>query len=82
MAEHYIIIDLVDVTQEMIDDCIETSFDTLRHSLDEPTRTILKWNGETPASIAVLDPSPMEYNYEAIIAELNDPENGWIEAEE
>lgn len=76
MADKYVIIDLEDVTQEMIDDCIETSFDSLRLDLDE-IRTFLKWNGETPASIEPL--MLTEYNYEDILAELNDPENGWIE---
>ena len=78
MADKYIIIDLEDVTQQMIDDCIETSFDTLRLSLDE-LQTILKWNGETPASILALDPQPTQYTHEEILAFLNDPENGWIE---
>ena len=81
MADKYIIIDLEDVTQQMIDDCIETSFDTLRLSLDE-LQTILKWNGETPASILALDPQPTQYSYAEILAILNDPENGWIEEEE
>ena len=81
MADKYIIIDLEDITQDMIDDCIETSFDTLRLSLDE-LQTILKWNGETPASIVALDPQPTQYSYAEILAILNDPENGWIEEEE
>jgi hypothetical protein len=81
MTKTYIIIDLEDVTQDMIDACIENSFDTLRHSLDD-LQTILKWNGETPASIAALDPVPTILTQEEILAILNDPENGWIEAEE
>jgi len=78
MTKHYIIIDLADVTQDMIDDCIETSLDTLRISLNG-IETILKWNGETPTSILALDPQPTQYTNAEIKVILNDPENGWIE---
>lgn len=80
MADKYIIIDLVDVTQGMIDECIETSFDSLRLTLDE-VETFLKWNGDTPATIAALDPAPTQYTYSEFIAILNNPANGWVEEE-
>ena len=43
----YIIINLSDVTDEMIDNALEESRDVLRLSLDE-TKTILKWDKKTP----------------------------------
>ena len=42
----YIVINLSDVTDEMIDNALE-SRDSLRLSLDG-SKTILKWDGETP----------------------------------
>jgi len=81
MAKTYIIINLEDVTQDMIDECLQTSLNTLRLNIAED-KTILKWVGDTPATIAALDPVPTQYTNAEIIAFIHDPENGWIEAEE
>jgi len=78
MAKTYIIIDLEDVTEAMVDECIETSLNTLRLNIAED-KTILKWIGDTPATIAALDPAPTQYTNAEILAILNDSENGWIE---
>ena len=47
--KRYVILPLDNVTQEMIDDCIETSFNTLRISKNR--NTILKWRGNKPNSL-------------------------------
>ena len=80
MAKTYIIIDYEDVTQDMIDECLENSFDTLRLNIAED-KTILKWVGDTPTTIAALDPAPTQYTNAEILAILHDSENGWIEEE-
>jgi hypothetical protein len=78
MADKYIIIDLVDVTEAMVGECLETSLSTLRKNIAED-EVLLKWNGDTPATILALDPQPTQYTYAEIIAFLNDSENGWVE---
>jgi len=44
----WVIVNVLDVTDEMIENAIETSMDTLRKSLDG-NKTILKWDGDTPS---------------------------------
>jgi len=78
MTKTYIVIDYEDVTQAMIDECLQTSFNTLRLNIAED-KTILKWIGDTPATIAALDPAPTQYTNAEILVILNDSENGWIE---
>tara|TARA_R100001594_G_C4019305_1_gene258802 strand:+ start:1070 stop:1300 length:231 start_codon:yes stop_codon:yes gene_type:complete len=43
----WVILNISDVTDEMISNSLQTSRDTLRLSLDG-SKTILKWDGETP----------------------------------
>jgi len=53
----YIAIKLADVTQSMIDDCIEDSFATLRIvqlKNKQDDYTILKWRGNIPPSFSVI----------------------------
>ena len=44
----WIIINLSDITDEMIENSIQTSMDTLRKTVDG-TKAILKWDGDTPS---------------------------------
>ena len=77
----YIILPIEDITQDMVDECIQTSLYTLRKNLAE-TEAILKWNAndeEIPTTIAALDPAPTQYTNAEIKAIIIDPENGWIE---
>lgn len=46
----YIILPKSEVTQEMIDHCLETNFDSLRVSSSE--NTILKYNGDQPSCLS------------------------------
>ena len=75
----YVILEVVDITQEMVDECVETSIVSLRKT-NAGTYAILKWysRDETPLLIAALDPAPTKYTKEEILTLLNDPENDWI----
>ncbi len=59
-----------------IDAAIETSKQTLRLSLTEPTKTILKWDGETPEVFEGMD----TYTHAEILEELAGPD--WTSNEE
>lgn len=62
----YVIVPFNEVTQQMINDCKETSIDTLRHSMQGIDRIILKWEGDTPASLIGYD----QYNHTDILVEV------------
>lgn len=52
--KRYILIKRAEVTQEMIDNCIQTSFDSLRpvnFAGDPNDWTVLKWKGTKPAEL-------------------------------
>jgi len=44
----WVIVNVSDITDEMIFNAIQSSIDTLRKSLDG-SKTILKWDGDTPS---------------------------------
>jgi len=44
----WVIINVSDITEEMISNAIQTSMDTLRKTIDG-TKAILKWDGDTPS---------------------------------
>lgn len=69
----YVIVPNDELTQQMIDDCKETSIDTLRHSMQGVDRVILKWEGSTPSSLTGYD----QYNHSEILVEVAKSE--WIE---
>jgi len=50
----------------MIDDSHESSFATLRHSIDGVDSVVLKWDGATPASLS----SYSTYTHAQILAEM------------
>ena len=43
----WVIVNVSDITEEMINNAIQSSMDTLRKTLDG-TQAILKWDGDTP----------------------------------
>ena len=65
----WVIINVSDVTDEMIDIAIQTSRDTLRKTLDG-SKTILKWEGTTPTVFNGMT----IYNHSEILTELAKPE--------
>ena len=44
----WVILNVSDVTDEMVDNSIQTSLDTLRKSVND-SQCILKWDGDTPS---------------------------------
>ena len=61
----WVIVNVSDITEEMIESSIQTSMDTLRKSLDG-TQAILKWDGDTPTCFNGMT----TYNHSEILEEL------------
>ena len=66
----WIIINVSDITDDMISNAIQTSSDTLRKTLDD-SKAILKWEGDTPSCFDGLT----TYTYSEILIEL--AESDW-----
>ena len=71
----YVIVNVSDVTDEMISSAIQTGVNTLRKSLDN-SRAILKWDGDTPSCFNGLT----TYNHSQIKTELSGSD--WTQGEE
>ena len=71
----WIIINVSDITDEMIENSIQTSMDTLRKTLDG-NKTILKWDGDTPSCFEGMT----TYSHSEILEEL--ASSDWSEDEE
>jgi len=61
----WVIVNVSDITDEMIESAIQSSMDTLRKSLDG-TKAILKWDGDTPTCFDGMT----TYNHSEILTEL------------
>ena len=61
----WVIINVSDITDEMIGSAIQTSMNTLRKTLDN-SKAILKWDGDTPS---VFD-GMTTYTHSEILTEL------------
>ena len=61
----WIIINVSDITDEMISNAIQISMDTLRKTLDG-SKAILKWDGDTPSCFDGMT----TYNHSDILTEL------------
>ena len=68
----WVIVNVSDITDEMIENAIQSSRDTLRKSLDG-SKFIVKFEGNTPD---FLDGVTL-YTNEEILAVIWDPSNGW-----
>ena len=68
----WIIINVPDITDEMILNAIQSSMDTLRKTLDG-NKAILKWDGDTPSCFDGLT----TYNHSEILTEL--AKSDWTE---
>ena len=62
----WVIVNVSDITDEMIRSAIQTSTSTLRKSLDG-TKAILKWEGDTPSCFD----SMTTYSHSEILTELS-----------
>lgn len=70
----WVIVNVSDITDEMIDSAIQTSMDTLRKSLDG-SKAILKFESDTPNCFDGLT----TYNHSEILTEL--AKSAWTEEE-
>ena len=67
---HWVIVDVSDITDEMIENSIQTSMDTLRKTNDG-SKAILKWDGpDTPSCFDGIT----QYNHSDILTELQKDE--------
>ena len=71
----WVIINVSDITDEMISKAIQSSIDTLRKTLDG-NKTILKWDGDTPSCFEGMT----TYSHSEILEEL--ASSDWSEDEE
>ena len=71
----WVIVNVSDITDEMIDSAIQTSMDTLRKTLDG-SKAILKFDGDTPSCFDGLT----TYNHSEILTEL--AKSAWTSSEE
>ena len=74
----YVIVTNNELSQQMVDDCVETSLDTVRKNDGvggDSSKAILKYEGAKPASIAAYT----DYTHAEILVELAKPE--WNPAE-
>lgn len=62
----WVIVNNSDVTDEMINSSIQTSRDTLRHTVTGTDRVILKWEGDTPSCFDGMT----TYSHSEILTEL------------
>jgi hypothetical protein len=70
----WVIVNVSDITDGMIDSVNESSKDTLRKTLDG-TKAILKWDGDTPTCFDGMK----TYNHSEILTEL--AKSTWTESE-
>lgn len=71
----WVIVNVSDITDEMIDSAIQSGRDTLRKSLDG-SKAILKFEGDTPNCFEGLT----TYNHSEILTEL--AKSAWTSSEE
>ena len=74
----WVIVNFTDVTDEMIVSAIQTSRDTLRHTISGTDKVVLKWDGSTPSVFS----SMTAYNHSEILAILNDTDGDWCNDED
>ena len=70
----WVIVNVSDITEEIIISAIQSSIDTLRKSLDG-TQAILKYDGDTPTCFDGMT----TYNHSEILTEL--AKSTWTEAD-
>ena len=70
----WVIVNVSDITDEMISSAIQSSMNTLRKTLDG-TKAILKWDGDTPTCFDGMT----TYNHSEILTEL--AKSDWIETD-
>ena len=71
----WVIVNVSDITEEMIASAMQSSMDTLRKTLDG-SKAILKFDGDTPSCFDGLT----TYNHSEILEEL--AKSDWVDNEE
>ena len=71
---HWIIVNIDDVTDEMINNALQINLATLRKTLDG-SKALLKWDGDTPSCFDGMT----TYNHSEILTILNNSD--WKEEE-
>ena len=71
---HWVIVNVSDITDEMIENAIQTSMGTLRKTNDE-SKAILKWEGDTPECFEDMK----IYTHSEILTELR--KSDWVSDE-
>ena len=74
-SRKWVIVNVSDITDEMIANSIQSSLTTLRKSLDN-TKAVLKWDGDTPSCFNGLT----TYTHSEILTEL--AKNTWTVPED
>lgn len=67
----YLIVPMSELTQQMVNDCVQTSMQTIRKNNDE-TECVLKYVDDEPASVA----GYKNYKHKQILIELTKAE--WV----
>lgn len=70
---HYIIFNMTEINVLDFSQILETSQDTIRLSIDE-TKTVVKWNGDMPSSVAALTTTEGPYTHDEILVIMQTPE--------
>ena len=70
---HYVIFDMREAATIDFSEVMETSVETLRKSADE-SKSFIKFEGDTPASVTALNTRSQEYTYEEMLAILDEEE--------
>jgi hypothetical protein len=77
MNRNFVIFDVTEIPLIDFATVMETSADTLRLSVDS-TKTFVKWEGDEPACISLLNTKTQIYTYEEILEILAGPQ--WTSA--
>ena len=70
----WVIVLYADVTDQMIDDCMQPHRDVLRHTTSGEDRVILKYEGSKPYSLYGIQ----TYTHNQIKNILNDEDGDWV----
>ena len=70
---NFLIFNVSEINKINFNDVLETSSTTLRRSVNE-TKTLVKWDGETPDFVATMTTKEGPYTYDEILVILATPE--------
>jgi hypothetical protein len=76
MAKRFVIFNASEINKIDFSQVMQDSAESLRRSVDG-TKTLVKWEGETPACISSLTSKSAEYTYDQILTELD--KSDWID---